>query len=64
MENRMVLEMERHLSRQPVAECSNCHTEFYQGDEEVVIYDGEHFCDRQCLSEHLLENADFWEVEL
>lgn len=44
-----------------VGECGNCRGEIYK-DNEVIRYEGDLFCDTVCLSEFLLEMADYEEV--
>ena len=65
MENPMVLEMEKHNNRRlKEYECDHCHSTLYEGYADVVKYEDNLFCDTHCLSEHLLENADYEEVTL
>ncbi|QBX91047.1 hypothetical protein PHGAL3_0008 [Phage Altai3] len=44
-----------------VGECMQCKGEIYK-DNEVIRYEGDLFCDTVCLSEFLLEIADYEEV--
>lgn len=41
-----------------VGECAYCGAELYEGDE-VVVCDGEHFCDTACLQEYLISTVDY-----
>lgn len=38
--------------------CACCDAELYAGDE-VLEFEGEHFCDMGCLTEHWAEIMDY-----
>lgn len=46
-----------------VAECEACGGELYSGNE-AVSFDGVLFCDKDCLTEFLIDTADYSEVYL
>lgn len=46
-----------------VSECLACKSEIYE-NELVLKSDGDLFCDESCLKDHLLDVADFEEVEV
>lgn len=50
-------------SYQTAGECRHCGAELYKGCE-VILFEGDLFCDTVCLSEHLVETTDFDEVIL
>lgn len=46
-----------------VAECAQCGCELYR-NSEAIRYEGDLFCDRDCLAEYLLKITDYEEVIL
>ena len=41
-----------------IGSCENCGGEIYQG-EEFYEYDGEMFCEKNCILEYMEQNGDF-----